>query len=125
MVEPSITKNVSKTNGKEYNNLNLKTRVVNGKILQGIDPDSTEGIIVERTQLEGLKVVNPLYKKPSYSCMALYKGQEVSFFLTEKEHQEFVSCGGIGDKVRLTLDSMETNYNNNKRTIFIVRSTLL
>lgn len=88
----------------QYKSINLKNKysVVNGKKvikLQGINPDNH--VDVTKVFVEGYK--NDGKFGVSYSCKANYNGQEVSFWLNEKEHNIYKDCGGIGDVVRLSV----------------------
>lgn len=105
-----------KTNkaGEEILNLNLKTRVnkSTGEVNAGLTVDNY--VVVEKVFAEGYE-----NKKPSYSffaCKVKYKDEEMSFLLNEKEHEDYKSCGGIGDKVKVTLVSYEYTYQNDKKT---------
>ena len=101
------------TNGK-YKNIELKAKPKRGIV--GITPGSF--ILVEKTFIEGLAVPSRTYTKKvngqdvpsiSYSCKAklgMLDGsftEEVSFWLTEREHDLYKVCGGVGDVVKITL----------------------
>lgn len=100
--------------GNDINNLTLKTRVVKatGEVLQGLKVGNH--IIVEKIFAEGYKNDRGIYS--FYSCKAKYKGVEVSFLLNEKEHESYKEAGGIGDKVKISLESYEYTYKNEKKT---------
>ena len=84
------------TNG-QYKNINLKPRPMKG--IKGLESDNY--IIVEKVFPEGYE--NQGKFGPSYSCKVLYKGEEVAFWLNEKEHNVYKDLGGQGDKVKITL----------------------
>lgn len=104
MTEQNLEISTTVKNGKEYKNLYLKPNVA--KRTFGLDDGKY--IIVEKVYPEGFKQVSSQYKDKdgnpsvSYSVKANYKGQEVSFFINEEQHEKFKNCGGVGDKVKIT-----------------------
>jgi len=116
MVEPTIEKK------GQYNNLILKTKVVNGQVIQGVNPG--EKIVVEKIKYaEGLKIEK--FDRPSYICNVLYKDTECSFFLKEEEHKDFAASGGVGDKIELSIENQEYSYNGEKKTKQVVKTVLV
>lgn len=93
-------------NGKVYKNLNLKSRLHKG--IKGLDDGNY--VIVEKQYAEGYEFVSPSLKDGkgnpvvSYSCRAFYGGEDVSFWLSEKEHEMYKEAGGVGDNVKILLN---------------------
>jgi len=90
--------------GNQIYNLYLKTKVNNatGEVIQGLTANNH--LIVEKTFAEGYKA------KFGYSCKVKYNGIDCSFFLTEREHEEYKEIGGVGDKVKITATPYTYNY---------------
>lgn len=96
----------------EYNNIPLKTKYKRDAKGNLVLDDNSEKIVLQ----QGLGVGNHIIitKKfaegkevtskfgSSFACTAGYKGQDVSFFLTELEHQSFAQAGGDGDKIKVS-----------------------
>jgi len=104
--------NVEIVKNGEYNNIPLKTKYKrngaqlvldenNEKVVlqQGIGIGNY--IILEKKFPEGKPVVGKF--GTSYACTAVYKDQDVSFFLTEIEHGKFAAAGGADDKVKVSV----------------------
>jgi hypothetical protein len=85
-----------KTNGN-FKNIDLKPKLHKG--IKGLD--NGNHIVVEMMFKEGLKKDGQY--GPYYIMKVLYDEQEVSFFLNEKEHDNFAAVGEVGDKVKITL----------------------
>lgn len=97
----------------QYKNLILKpSKKQREQGVEGLKPGNY--IFVEKTFPEGLEIPSKQFTKPdgspqlSYACKALYKGEEVSFFLKEQEHEAYKVLGGEGDKLKITADLRET-----------------
>jgi hypothetical protein len=109
------------TSGK-YNNLNLKSNVKKG--IAGLD-DGNWCVIKKVEYPEGKPFVKEfprpdgsMQKRTSYICTAEYKGVRVSFFLNEREHEEFKNAGGIDDKVKVVLvEEKVTNRMTGMKTL--------
>lgn len=71
----------------QYNNIKLTD----------IQPD--EYIIVEKKYATGREIQTKYGLR--FTCGVIYQGKECSFFLSEKQHNEFMNCGGEGDKVKI------------------------
>lgn len=95
----------------QYKNVYLKTRykrngrdlVIEGgkKVPEFMGLEDGNHIIVEKVDFaEGNKIEKPTYTM--FSCKALYKGQEISFVLYERDHINWASAGGVGDKVKIS-----------------------
>ena len=84
----------------QYNNINLKPKPLKG--MKGLEDGNH--IVVKKLFAEGFEVEpkNPTWK-PSYSCKAEYLGKEVTFWLTQKEHDSYKVIGGVDDSVKITL----------------------
>jgi hypothetical protein len=95
------------TNEKGYKNINLKEKPLKG--IKGIDDGNY--IIVEKIFVEGKEFDNQ-YGSKSYSCKVKYSGEDVTFWLSNKEHDKYKTCGGEGDKVKIGLT--EEKYINRK-----------
>jgi len=106
-----------RTNG-EYKNLNLITKferdgqnvkLVDGKTIvkeQGLEVGNF--VIVEKVFAEGRDVPSKNAGwSNSFTCKATYLGEEVSFWLKPVEHDQYKDCGGIGDKVKISLIEVE------------------
>ena len=82
------------------------------------DLDEGNYIIVEKVYAEGYERKSDKYKKAdgspllSYSCKAIYLGEEVSFFLSEPEHDIYRELGGIGDTIKMI--KVEEKYTDKK-----------
>jgi len=81
-----------KTNG-EYKNIDIKS-IENGNY-----------VVIEKIFVEGMEKTGQYGKY--YIVKAKYQDEEVSFFLNEKQHNEFKQCGGIGDNVKVTATLQE------------------
>jgi len=101
-------------NGNDIKNINLKTRVnkATGEVTQGLTVGNH--IIVTKIFAEGYENKGASYS--SFSCKARYKGEEVSFWLSQKEHDQYKEVGGIDDDIKVTLVSYEYTFNNVKKT---------
>lgn len=93
MVEQDIV--ITESGG--YSNIDLKPKPLKG--IKGLDNGNY--VIVEKVYAEG-RAVDTKYGI-SYACKVKYKGTEVSFWLKDFEHEKYKTCGGIGDKVKITL----------------------
>lgn len=82
----------------QYKNINLKPKLNKG--IPGLD--NGNHIIVEKTNFAEGMAINGKFGT-SYSCRVTYRGEEVSFFLNEKEHQQYAQTGDVGDSVKITL----------------------
>lgn len=94
--ELTITTTVGK-DGKEYKNINLKSKPL--KNIKGLDDGNS--VTVEKVFAKGYEIESTYGK--IYSCKVKYKDDEVTFILNPKEHEVYESLGGIGDKVKITL----------------------
>jgi hypothetical protein len=109
MVEQTLEVQTVNKGGKVYKNLNLKANAKKGT--KGIDPGNY--IIVEKVYAEGKKFESPTLQDAkgnpvvSYSCQVKYNGEDASFWLNPKEHASYATCGGIGDKVKISLTREE------------------
>ena len=101
---------------KEYNNLNLKTKVdkATGSVVQGLNVGNH--IIVEKGEFAEGKEVG---QYGSFLCNVKYEGVDVAFFLKDKEHPNFAACGGCGDKVKITMTSKQYTYNGKEGTSLV------
>jgi hypothetical protein len=90
----------------QYKNINLKPKFnkVTKKKEGGLDIGNY--VIAEKLFAEGkaFEKTWPGQAKPStsYSCRAVIDGDEVSFWLNEREHKAYAPLGGVGDKVKIT-----------------------
>jgi hypothetical protein len=108
---------VSKTvNGKEYNNLNLKSKPLKGIV--GLD--SGNFVIFTKKYAEGRSIVSQYGE--SFSCMVEYAGKEGTFFLKPREHKDYAACGGVGDKVKISLN--KEPWTNPKTGVEMILSNL-
>ena len=64
--------------------------------------------IKEKTFVEGMEIQGKFGL--SYSCKANYNSEEVSFWLNPKQHEQYISAGGIGDKIKITLNLDEMEF---------------
>jgi hypothetical protein len=89
----------------QYKNLNPKKDLTPGNY-----------ILVEKLYGEGRRVEKTFsgQTKPSisYNIGVKYKGEEVSFFIKESEHEQFLSAGMVGDTLRITC--VENTFTNKK-----------
>lgn len=100
------------TNG-DYKNINLKTKInkATGDVVQGISVGNH--IIVEKIFAEGREVNMGTYK--FYSCGVKYKDEDVTFTCSEKEHEAYAECGGIDDKVKISVEQIEYTFKGQKK----------
>lgn len=86
--------------------------------------DLTPGnyIIVEKTFAEGRRIEKQFSGQNkltiSYNVGVKYKDQEVSFFLKEKEHEQFVGVGQVGEKIKIVC--VEKSFVNEKTRMKMV-----
>lgn len=73
---------------KVYKNLDLR------------ELDVDKYIIIEKVYAEGMGV-NGKYGK-MFSIGVKYKDEVCSAFISDKQHEEYKVCGGVGDKVKIT-----------------------
>lgn len=94
---------VNSKTGKTYKNITLKTYLnqVTGEVKQGLK--DKEYIIVQKVFEKGYEIDKGDYK--SYSCLARYGDEEVSFFLNEKQHTDYEQAGGVDDFVKIEAES--------------------
>lgn len=95
--ETSLDITSRESNGREYKNINLKTRLNGGELVKGLEPNTY--IIVQKQFVEG----RPITQYPLFSCKVIYKGEEVSFVLNEKEHEQYKKIGEVGDNVKISM----------------------
>ena len=81
----------------QYKNINPKK-----------DPNFKDGdyFFATKVYAEGMEV-NGKYGI-SYSIKLNYEDEEVSTFIKPYEHEEFKECGGVDDKIKVTLNYRET-----------------
>ena len=80
----------------QYKNIALK-----GNMKKGIDGlEDGNHVVIEKVFASGYENNGQFGK--SFSCKAIYNGDEVSFWLNEKEHEVYQDVGGEGDKVKIT-----------------------
>ena len=103
------------TNG-EYKNINLKTRVdkKTGQVQQGLTVGNH--IIVEKGDFtDALEIPKGTYNL--YRFSGIYKGEEVAWFGTRQdEADEWAECGGVGDKVKITLVQVPYKFKGKEDT---------
>lgn len=108
--------------GTVYKNLNLKTKKDNktGGFISGLTVGNY--VIVEKLFAEGYKNTKTYNGKEvnSFSCKVIYKGEEVSFWLNEAEHDAFAETGGVGDDIKVTLNSAEYRFKGETKTKFVL-----
>lgn len=89
----------------EFKNIHLKPKLNKG--IKGIEDGNY--VIVEKVFAEGYEKVmkegTPDEYK-FYNCKVKYQEEEASFLLYENEHKFFAEQGGIGDKVKITLNKV-------------------
>ena len=100
----------------EYKNLNLKPKPLKG--IKGIEVGNH--IVVEKSFAEGYEFNGKF--GPSYSCKVNYKGEEVTFWLNKKEHDVYKDLGGVGDKVKISLN--RESYVNSKTGLEVLYNKL-
>jgi hypothetical protein len=100
----------------QYKNLNLKPKPLKG--IKGIEPENY--VIVEKVFAEGYELDGKFGK--SYSCKVQYKGEEVTFWLNEKEHDVYKEICGVGDPVKIFL--RRESYMNPKTGLEVIYNKL-
>lgn len=75
----------------------------NQKIVVAQGLEDGDHIIVTKNDkfLDGREIKMPTYTM--YSCSVTYNDEKVSFLVYSEEHEEFKNCGGLGDKVKISL----------------------
>ena len=106
------------TENGSYKNIALRSNHTKG--IKGIEDGNY--IIVTKKFADGKECAEKFKGVKGYNCMVEYDGQDVSFFLNNKYYQDgtqffdeydrFAACGGIGDKIKITLK--KEPYINNK-----------
>jgi len=97
---------------RTFNNLYLKSNLKRG--IKGLDDGNY--VIFEKMFPSGIPIKSKFENSEAYNCRVKYKGEECSFLLGERtnklgqktmtEHTDFESCGGVGDKVKITLNKV-------------------
>jgi len=60
-------------------------------------------IVIEKKFVDAKEMTGGKFNNTSYLAQVLYAGEEVSFFMTVNEHNQFKDVGGIGDKIKCIL----------------------
>ena len=112
---------VSKVVGdKTFYNLNLKSKPLKGIV--GLENGNY--IIVTKTKFaEGREIPSKFENSKLFSCLIEYDGKECSTVLNEKEHTLFKNAGGVGDKVKITLN--KEPYVNPKTGVEMILNKLV
>jgi hypothetical protein len=92
-----VEQNIEIIENGQYKNLILKPNLRKG--LKGLAIDNH--IFAEKIFAEGREVKTKFGSM--YSCAVRYKDQDTSFVCSDKEHAQYKACGGIGDKLKITL----------------------
>lgn len=93
---------------KGYKNLDFKekaTVVLNGKEVKTEEFVLDDGFVfIQKSYVEGLEKVGSKAGKTwkFYICKGKYAGDEVSFILTEREHEAYKVLGGVDDTIKVT-----------------------
>ena len=106
----------SENKGRQFKNLNLKTRVSGGDIIQGMPIG--DYIVVEKVGFEEGRQIGAY---PLYSCQVKYGDEECSIVLNENEHAVFKGLGAIGTKIRITALQEEYEYQGVKKKKTVLR----
>lgn len=108
MAEDNLEIMETQKDGRVFKNLNLKTRVKAGAVIQGIQPGNH--IVVKKTTFpEGRKLPN----FPLYSCTCEYKGEQVSIVLNEQEHEHWKQFD-IDDNIKISLEQEPYEFQGKK-----------
>jgi len=86
----------------QYKNLDFKPNLKKG--YKGLD-NGNHIVITKNNFAEGMEKEGQYGK--FYVCQVEYKGEDVGFILNEKEHTLYKDCGGVGDKLTVTLNKVE------------------
>lgn len=84
-----------------YKNLNIK-------VMEDGDTIEFEKIFMEGKAVKSKFQTEGKPEVFNYSCKVKYEGEEVTFFLNEKDHQNFKACGEVGSKIKI--DVKEEKY---------------
>jgi hypothetical protein len=104
---------VEKTTAKGvYKNINLKDIEQGNYII--ITKSDKEPKMFEKDFGQGMK--------KSYLIIANYQGEDVSFFLKDKNFQQFDNQGSAGDKVKVT--AIENTFVNSKTKVKMLYNDL-
>ena len=97
----------------EYKNIHLKTRIdkKTGDVMQGLKVD--ESIEVQKNFKEGREISMGTYS--FFSCGAKYLDEDVSFTLSEKEHEAYKGVGDEGDIVKITIKQESYTFKGEKK----------
>ena len=97
MAEEDMQIATTEKNGRQFKNLNLKTRVSGGEVIQGMKPGNH--VVVKKIKWpEGRKIGT----YPLYSCTIEYKEEECTIVLNEQEHDAWKTIP-INDNVKISL----------------------
>ncbi len=84
----------------DFKNISPKPNLNKG--VKGLDIGNH--IVVEKVYAEGFEMKPKAAGwKPYYSVKVVYKGEEVTFLMSQIEHNKYKEIGGVGDKVKVTL----------------------
>ena len=116
------------TENGQYKNIGLRSNLKKG--IKGIEDGNY--IIVTKKFAEGKETRSMFEGVKGYNILVEYEGQDVSFFLNNKfradgtqwfdEYDRFNACGGIGDKVKITL--RKEPFVNQKTGIEMIKQVL-
>ena len=109
MTEAKLEIYENTSNGKTYKNIALKSKLdknTKAVVMQGLEDG--EFIIIEKGNFaEGRSVMSGVGQngKPwnMFSCAVKYNGDDVSFILYDRDHEAYADCGGVGDKLKISL----------------------
>ena len=93
---------------KGHKNLDLKERatvMLNGKEVKTEEFTLDDGyVFIQKSYVEGLEKSAAKAGKTwkFYICKAKYEGDEVSFILSEREHEAYKVLGGVDDTIKVS-----------------------
>ena len=100
-------------NGRTFKNIDIKR----GNVDFGIAPLPRDHYVVVTKKFDEGREFSKTFSgnsqpTKSYLIVVEYKGEDVAFFMTEREHDMFKLAGGAGDEVRLYHRRLERNIKN-------------
>jgi hypothetical protein len=88
--------------GKEQK-IEIKTSGQYKNIAPKKDLEQGNHIIIEKKYVDAKEMTGGKFNNTSYLAQVIYAGEEVSFFMTKNEHDQFKDVGGVGDKIKCVL----------------------
>jgi len=88
--------------GKEQK-IEIKTSGAYKNIAPKKDLEQGNYIVIEKKFVDAKEMTGGKFNNTSFLAQVIYEGEEVSFFMTPKEHDQFKDVGGVGDRIKCIL----------------------